>query len=211
MGIERIATVTSTIKANDHPYMNGAWRPTYTEYNATDLEVIGAIPRDIDGVYVRTTENPVHEPIGRYHPFDGDGMIHIMSFTDGKAEYRNRFVRTKAFEAEAEAGGSLWAGLMESPARSLRKGWGAQGSLKDASSTDVVVHAGKILSTFYQCGEGYRLDPYTLEQFGTESWTPLDGISAHAKLDENKANCCSSTIPNMRPTCITVWSARITS
>ncbi|MFM9853976.1 MAG: carotenoid oxygenase family protein [Sphingomonadaceae bacterium] len=185
MAIERVATISPTIAPTDHPYMTGAWTPNYTEYNATDLEVIGTIPRDIDGVYVRTTENPVHEPIGRYHPFDGDGMIHIMSFTDGKAEYRNRFVRTKAFAAEAEAGGALWAGLMEPPHKSLRKGWGAQGSLKDASSTDVVVHAGRILSTFYQCGEGYRLDPYTLEQFGTEGWVPLDGISAHAKVDEH--------------------------
>ena len=47
-----------------------------------------------------------------------------------------------------------------------------------------MVHAGKILSTFYQCGEGYRLDPLTLEQHGTEPGSPLDGISAHAKVDE---------------------------
>jgi len=40
------------------------------------------------------------------------------------------------------------------------------------------------LSTFYQCGEGYRLDPHTLETLGVEGWTPLDGISAHAKVDE---------------------------
>ncbi len=176
--------IYSTIQPNQHPYMTGAWTPNHDEYNATEMEVIGDIPRDIDGVYVRNTENPVHEPIGRYHPFDGDGMIHIMSFANGKAEYRNRFVRTKAFMAEQEAGHAIWAGLMEHPRQSLRPGWGAHGHLKDSSSTDVTVHAGQILSTFYQCGEGYRLDPLTLEQFGTESWVPLDGISAHPKLDE---------------------------
>jgi carotenoid cleavage dioxygenase-like enzyme len=176
--------VPSTVKENDHPYMNKAWQPNYDEFTATDMPVIGEIPQDLDGIYVRNTENQVHEPIGRYHPFDGDGMIHTMSLVDGKAEYRNRFVRTKAFEAEQEAGHSLWAGLMEPPSRSLRPGWGAHESLKDSSSTDVIVHAGRILSTFYQCGEGYRLDPYTLEQFGTEAWVPLDGISAHPKLDE---------------------------
>jgi len=176
--------VASTLKPNNHPYMNGAWTPTYEEYDATGLEVIGEIPTDIDGVYVRNTENPVHDPIGLYHPFDGDGMIHVMAFRDGKAEYRNRFVRTKGFQAEQEAGGALWAGVAEHPSQSKRPGWGAHGGIKDSSSTDVVVHAGKILSTFYQCGEGYRLDPYTLEQFGTESWTPIDGISAHPKVDE---------------------------
>ncbi len=184
MPITLVKQIRSTLEPTDHPYMQGAWTPMHNEYNATDMEVIGTIPKDIDGVYVRTGENPIHEPIGRYHPFDGDGMIHVMSFKNGIAEYRNRFVRTKAFYAEQEAGRSLWAGLMEPPHRSERPGWGAQEWLKDASSTDVVVHAGKILSTFYQCGEAYRLDPYTLEQYGVESWTPLDGVSAHAKVDE---------------------------
>lgn len=177
-------TVKHTLKPNHHPYLNGAWRPNYDELNAEDMEVIGTIPDDIDGVYVRNTENQVNEPIGNYHPFDGDSMIHIMSFRDGKASYRNRFVRTKGFMAEQEAGESLWAGVGNSPERSKRPGWGVQEYMKDASSTDVVVHAGKILSTFWQCGDGYRLDPYTLEQHGTESWTPVDGISAHPKVDE---------------------------
>ncbi len=48
-----------------------------------------------------------------------------------------------------------------------------------------MVHAGEALSTFYQCGEGYRLDPETLEQRGAEGWVPLDGISAHPKVDEH--------------------------
>jgi len=184
MTVERVSHIDSTVTTSEHPYTQGAWTPNYDEYNATDMPVIGEIPHDIDGVYLRNTENPVHQAIGRYHPFDGDGMIHMISFLDGKAEYRNRFVHTKGFVAEREAGHSLWAGLMEPTSRSTRPGWGAQEWLKDSSSTDVIVHAGQVLSTFYQCGEGYRLDPYTLEQFGTESWVPLDGISAHPKLDE---------------------------
>ena len=184
MTTQLVDHIQKTILPNEHPYMKEAWTPNYDEYNATDMEVIGEIPKDIDGVYVRNTENPVHEPIGRYHPFEGDGMVHMIHIENGKAEYRNRFVRTKGFMAEQEVAHSLWAGLMEHPKRSTRPGWGAHGHLKDASSTDVIVHAGELLSTFYQCGEGYRLDPYTLEQFGTESWVPLDGISAHPKLDE---------------------------
>jgi len=180
-----VNTVKSTLKPNDHPYLNGAWEPICTEYDATDMQVIGEIPKDIEGCYIRNCENPVHEPLGRYHPFDGDGMLHMMHFKDGKATYRNRFVRTRAFEAEAEAGEALWAGLAAHPVKSKRRGQCTQDQLKDASSTDVVVHAGKILSTHYQCGEGYRLDPITLDQLGIESWTPIDGISAHPKVDEN--------------------------
>lgn len=185
MPIEKVNTLPHLPPLSDHPYTTGAWTPVFDEYNADDgLEVIGEIPTDIDGVYVRNSENPAFGSIGLYHPFDGDGMIHIMSFRDGKASYRNRFVRTKGLMAEIEAGRPLWAGIAGNPADSTRPGWGAHERIKDASSTDVVVHAGQILSTFYQCGEGYRLDPYTLDQFGTEGWVPLDGISAHPKVDE---------------------------
>ena len=183
MPVELVKEFESSLEESSNPYTSGAWTPNHKEFNATDMQVIGTIPCDVDGVYLRNTENPVHQAIGRYHPFDGDGMMHSVHISGGKVSYRNRFVRTKAFEAEQEAGRSLWAGLAEHPSKSTRPGWGAQEALKDSSSTDVIVHAGKALSTFYQSAEGYRLDPVTLEQFGTESWVPIDGISAHPKVD----------------------------
>ena len=176
--------IKKSLKFNMHPYLNGAWKPNFTEYHATELKVKGTVPKDIDGVYIRNTENPVQQPIGHYHPFDGDGMLHALSFKDGKVEYRNKFIRTKGFVEEQTAGEALWTGFVNNPAKSKRPGWGAIGHVKDASSTDVVVHNGQILSTFWQCGEGYRLDPYTLETLGTENWVPEEGISAHPKVDE---------------------------
>ncbi|HQP20284.1 MAG TPA: carotenoid oxygenase family protein, partial [Phenylobacterium sp.] len=185
MKMERLPLVQSSLQPSNHPYLNGAWTPQHEEVDAWDLDVIeGQIPTDIDGVYVRNTENQIHQPLGRYHPFDGDGMIHVIDFKNGKADYRNRFVRTRGFQAEQEARQSLWGGLMDGPEVSLRPGFGAHGGLKDSSSTDVVVHGGKIVSTFYQCGEAYWLDPNTLEQGGVASWGPLDGVSAHTKIDE---------------------------
>ena len=185
MQLDRLAPVMSSLRPSNHPYLNGAWTPQYEEVTATDLDVIeGFIPADIDGVYLRNTENQLHQPLGRYHPFDGDGMIHQIDFQGGKASYRNRWVRTRCFEAEQEAGGSLWGGLMDGAGVSLRPGFGAHGRLKDSSSTDIIVHAGKAISTFYQCGEGYLLDPETLEQLGVAPWVPLDGISAHPKVDD---------------------------
>lgn len=175
--------IDATLAPTDHPYLTGAWTPLHEEVDATDLEVIGEIPTDLDGVYVRNTENPVHDAIGHYHPFDGDGMLHAVEFSGGRAAYRNRFVRTVGWQAEQEAGRSLWAGLLGNPAASERPGWGARGDMKDASSTDVVVHAGEILSTHYMCGEAYRFDPSTLEQLGTADWVPPHGVSAHSKVD----------------------------
>ena len=184
MQIERLPRVVASLQPSNHPYLNGAWTPQHEEVTAIDLDVIeGAIPTDIDGIYLRNTENQLHQPLGRYHPFDGDGMIHAIDFKDGTASYRNRWVRTRCFAAEQEAGGSLWGGLMDGSGVSLRPGFGAHGRLKDSSSTDIIVHGGKAISTFYQCGEGYVLDPETLDQAGLAPWVPFDGISAHPKVD----------------------------
>ena len=178
----------SNLSAGDtHPYRSGAWQPQTVEHTARALPVEGAIPRDLNGVYLRNTENPLFESIGRYHPFDGDGMIHMMSFCDGEVEYRNRFVQTDGLRAEIDAQQALWAGLAEPPSRSLRDGKCARSQMKDASSTDIVVHAGVAVSSFYQCGDLYRLDPHTLDDLGKESWGgtfPAAGVSAHTKVDE---------------------------
>ena len=179
----------SNLPADDaHPYRSGAWQPNHREYDAVDLEVEGEIPAALKGAYLRNTENPLHDAIGRYHPFDGDGMLHSMVFDNGRVQYRNRFVATDGLAAEADAGRPLWAGLMERPERSERPGWGARTGLKDSSSTDVVVHNGRALTSFYQCGDLYETDPVTLAPLGKAAWTldvtPGWGVSAHTKVDE---------------------------
>lgn len=187
MKVEVVHTWPSRLPADDdHPYRTGAWLPNLVEYDATDLDVIeGAIPVELDGVYLRNTENPVHDAIGRYHPFDGDGMLHAIRFGGGRASYRNRMVRTAGLAAELDAAAPLWAGIIEPVARSTRDGWGARTRMKDASSTDVVVHAGAALSTFYQCGDVYAQDPSTLAPRGLAPWNAAFpwGVSAHPKLD----------------------------
>ena len=191
MDVEIVGKFLSTLpEDDDHPYRSGPWRPQTTEWHADDLIVVeGEIPADLDGIYLRNTENPLHPALKSYHPFDGDAMLHIVGFRDGKAFYRNRFVRTEAFEAENDAGGPLWPGLAEplSLAR-VDHGWGARTLLKDASSTDVVVHRGTALTSFYQCGDLYRIDPYTGSTLGRETFNgrfPFDwGVSAHPKVDD---------------------------
>ncbi len=181
---------TSHLPADDdHPYRQGAWTPNLVEYTATDLDLIaGQLPADLNGVYLRNTENPLFPAFERYHPFDGDGMLHAVHFHAGRADYRNRLIPTRGLAAELAAGEPLFAGIMERPSQSKRNGWGARQRMKDASSTDVVVHAGRALTTFYQCGDAYAFDPVTLECGGVESRQggfPVDwGISAHTKVDE---------------------------
>ncbi len=189
MDVEVLGRVLSTLpEDDDHPYRTGPWQGQTAEWRADNLAVEGEIPADLDGVYLRNTETALHPAIERYHPFDGDGMVHVVGFRDGKAFYRNRFVRTDGFLAEQEEGRSLWSGFIEDPNKAVRQqGWGARGRMKDASSTDVVVHAGVALTSFYQCGELYRLDPLTLDTLGKSDWhgefPRSEGVSAHTKVD----------------------------
>ena len=183
MEVKKINSVNSTLLKKDHPYLQGAWEPFYDEYEVINLDCVGELPKDISGIYIRNTEDQIHEPIGRFHPFDGDGLLHSIIFQNGKADYRNKFIQTDGFLVEEKFKKSKWAGLMERPGVSELPGWGAQGCLKDTSSTDVVVHAGKVLTTFYQCGDGYNMNPMNLEPIGKAPWVPTDGVSAHTKVD----------------------------
>ena len=188
MTLELVHEYQPTQSAQGHPFMSGPFTPNYREVNATDLTVIGDIPRRLNGVYLRNGQNaPVIQRLGVYHAFDGDGMLHMMSFRDGRCEYRNRLIPTKGFMEEMQAGEALYGGLIDNPRLSKRPGWGARGGLKDTSATDVIVHAGRALTMFYQCGEPYRLDARSLAFEGTSPWGEQvladGGLSAHGKVD----------------------------
>ncbi|MDV6378722.1 carotenoid oxygenase family protein [Sporosarcina sp. GW1-11] len=172
-----------------NPFLLGHFESVSKEYTATteSLEVIGEIPKDLNGVYVRNGHNQVHAPMGVYHPFDGDGMLHAVHFEDGKATYRNRFVRTTGFLAEEAAGKSLWSGILE-PHLTTRQGWGSMGTMKDNAGTDVIAHGGKLLASMSQCSEINRMDPVTLEMLEPDSWNTTlapQGICSHFKVDND--------------------------
>ncbi|PIC62630.1 carotenoid oxygenase [Sporosarcina sp. P13] len=200
-------TVKSTInKDTPNPFLKGHYQPIFNEYTAdtVSLEVIGEVPKDLQGIYVRNGHNQVHEPMGTYHNYDGDGMLHAVHFEDGKAVYRNRFVRTTGFLAEEAAGRSLWPGILE-PHLAKRQGWGSMGAMKDNAGTDVIAHSGKLLATMSQCSESNRLDPITLEMLEPDKWNTEiapAGICSHFKVDNDTGEMMffnfSETYPYMK-------------
>jgi carotenoid cleavage dioxygenase len=135
------------LPVHDIPALDGNNAPVHAEDHFEDLVVIGQVPADLNGLYVRNGPNAFYPPNWRYHAYDGDGMLHAVRFQQGKATYRNRWVSTRALREEQAAGHSLWKGLKE-PMRADRP----DEPLKNTSNTDVKFHAGRLISMWYRSG-----------------------------------------------------------
>lgn len=48
-------------------YLNGVYKPVDTEADSEDLQVLGELPRSLDGVFARVGPNPYFKPTGNYH------------------------------------------------------------------------------------------------------------------------------------------------
>ncbi len=84
-------------------HLQGNFAPVQEEKTALDLEVQGAIPPELRGLYLRNGPNPRSGESP--HWFFGDGMVHGVALADGKAKwYRNRWVRTRPYLEGGESG-----------------------------------------------------------------------------------------------------------
>ncbi len=78
-------------------YLEGNYAPVTEEVTTFDLPVIGELPAELEGRYLRNGPNPlsVADP-ATHHWFIGDGMVHGVRLRGGRAEwYRNRYVGSK--------------------------------------------------------------------------------------------------------------------
>ncbi|MEM7100413.1 MAG: carotenoid oxygenase family protein [Pseudomonadota bacterium] len=75
-------------------YLQGNYGPVGVESTVTDLQVVGTLPSDLNGRFLRNGPNPqAGIDQDSYHWFIGDGMVHGIRLREGRAEwYRNRYV-----------------------------------------------------------------------------------------------------------------------
>lgn len=163
------------------PFLEGNFAPVQEEVAAEDLPVIGELPAEMDGMFVRTGANPQFDVIKGYHWFGGDGMLHGVRVQGGKASYRNRWVRTEAFKKEHAAGRALWSSGLGAPEFDNPNGPGRG----NTANTALVWHDGRLLALW----EGG--DPHHIRVPGLETVGPYDycgklmhAFTAHPKVDE---------------------------
>ncbi|MEI9927946.1 MAG: carotenoid oxygenase family protein [Sphingomonas sp.] len=154
--------------AKPNPFLTGLHAPMTEELDITELAVTGRIPAALDGRYLRIGPNPIAADPARYHWFVGDGMVHGLRVTAGKALwYRNRWIRSNAVAA---------ARGMD-PAPGVRHGG-------DTVNTNVVSIAGRTFALIEAGGSPVELS----DDLDGQTYNPFDGtlagaFSAHPHLD----------------------------
>lgn len=146
-------------------WLQANFAPVARELDAVDLEVEGALPPELSGLYVRNGSNPASGDSP--HWFFGDGMVHGVRLAGGKAvAYTNRYVRTSMY------------------VNGQGFGQGAPGGESNQSNVSCVWHAGRLL-TSGEVGLPYELDPATLDTLGVFDFAGrlTSSFTAHPKLD----------------------------
>lgn len=113
-----------------NPFLEGVYAPVSHESTDSSPAVVGQLPTELNGLYVRIGPNPLTPPHpAHYHWFMGDGMVHGVRLRDGQALwYRSRWVGTDS--AQTTLGRPL------APGR--RRG------VSDVVNTNVFGHAGRV-------------------------------------------------------------------
>lgn len=162
-----------------NPFLDGNFAPVREEIATDALKVIGELPPDLSGMFVRNGPNPQWTPIGRYHWFDGDGMLHAVRISNGKATYCNRYVRTRGFQIEQQTGKAIWSGLLEPPQMDNPHGPG-----KNTANTALVWHAGQMLA-LWEGGAPHAIKLPELDTIGEYTYNGklVSAFTAHPKVD----------------------------
>ncbi|MEX0768002.1 MAG: carotenoid oxygenase family protein, partial [Microthrixaceae bacterium] len=175
-------TVGSVTNHRNQPMLGGLFTPLATESDEVELEVSGELPSALQGMFIRNGPNPMFEPRGGYHMFDGDAMLHRVVFGNSLPTYKSRWIQTAALQAEIAAGRSLYGGLGELHLPSRRE-VGTAGPIKNPANTNIVQHAGRFLAL-------YEAAPATevTAQLATVGVHTFDGaltgpFTAHPKVD----------------------------
>lgn len=156
-----------------NPYIIDNYGPVAEEVTALDLAVVGELPADLNGRYLRNGPNPA-SPVdpSSHHWFLGDGMVHGVRLEEGQAKwYRNRYVGSSALSelrGQPDIPGPNWSGSPTGPNTNVGGFAGKTWAMVEAGGTPVELT--------------YELETVARNDF--EGTLP-GAFSAHPKYDPN--------------------------
>jgi carotenoid cleavage dioxygenase len=166
----------------DTPAFTGFNTPSRVEGDAVDLAVAGTIPPEICGAFYRVQPDPQFPPLlGNDIPFNGDGMVTMFSFANGRVDFRQRWARTDKWKLEHAAGRSLF-GAYRNP---LTDDPAAKGTIRGTANTNVFPYGGKLYA-LKEDSPALAMDAATLETIGYSDFGGRmtgETFTAHPKID----------------------------
>ncbi len=170
--------------ANEIPSCHGGLENLDTEYDYLLEDIEGDLPSDIRGTFYRN--GPGRQRIGgeKYgHWFDGDGMLCQFSFNEGKAHFKNRYVRTPKYIEETEAQAIKYRGFGTQVPGGFFANFGKMPA--NPANTNTIYHGGHLLA-LNEGGKPWELTPGSLETIGEFTYDgelePSMVFSAHGKV-----------------------------
>lgn len=65
--LTKLQSQGASAKGSANPYLGGNFAPVVHEMYVQGLEVVGTLPRELDGIFIRNGPNPQFPPEGDYH------------------------------------------------------------------------------------------------------------------------------------------------
>ncbi|KAI6265587.1 hypothetical protein MCOR27_011352 [Pyricularia oryzae] len=167
-------------KFPDLPQFSGFMKPCRFQGEASNLEVQGSIPPEIDGTFYRVMPDPQFVPVIENDPwFNGDGNISAFRIKDGRCDFKQRYVQTEKFVRERDAKRALLGKYRNKYTDAV------EFKVRSTANTNIIYFNGRLLA----CKEDsppYCLDPETLETMWLETFDgqlPSLTFTAHPKVD----------------------------
>jgi len=193
---------TFKLSPEDVGLVQRGWESQTAEFDY-EIEVEGKIPEQLRGTFYRNGPGRMEiYDTKLVHPIDGDGMITSITFNEGKAHFRSKYVKTAGYETEEKKKRAVmkgmmgtvpankpWAEWLDELQKDIFRGKIPNQRYKNPSNTSVYFWGDKLMSC-WEGGMPYSLDPKTLETVGREN---LGGhlersksLAAHGRYDKDR-------------------------
>lgn len=153
------------------------------------LKIEGVLPSDLKGVFYRNGPGKHERGDIRYqHLFEGDGMVQRFEIGNGEIHHFGRFLETKKYVEEEQAGEFLYAGP---ETKFVEKKASLNSDTVNVANINTLP-VGNDLWALWEAGSASKIDPNTLDYQGivnlgegTQYGDSLKGLpfSAHPKVD----------------------------
>lgn len=207
--------------------LKGPFQPM--RFEATIEECIvshGEIPKEIAGGFYRTGptwKRPTKQ--GTNGLLSIDGMVQGITFENGRADFRNRWIRTPKYQLEERHGKGMfswtdgcWDDWRNFGLGDVERDRFTTGIPQGTNNVNIFPFAGKMIATADSLGAPIAIDPITLDTIGIVPWSSQlsaglhdkaafgdAGFTAHPKWDHETGTLYGLTYHDTKPYVTVHW------